>query len=150
MPQSSEERKATQRAYYLKNRDKFLARNKAYYEQNKDRFYINNRNYYLNNLGRVRKYNRNSYLSRTHKLTLEEFEALLSQQGNVCAICGTDTPGGGRAVFSVDHDHETGQIRGLLCHGCNVGLGHFLDDPQLLLKAADYLLEARKLREEAA
>lgn len=73
-------------------------------------------------------------------VTLEWFDSLLASQGGRCAICGTDTPGG-RGAFHVDHCHTTGAVRRLLCHNCNVGLGHFRDDPVLLVSATHYLLE---------
>lgn len=53
-----------------------------------------------------------------------------------CAICGLN--GGDRGLF-LDHDHETGSFRGWLCHGCNAGVGHFRDDPDLLGRAIAYL-----------
>jgi len=70
----------------------------------------------------------------------------LSQNG-VCAICS-----GGETVktrgtlrrLAVDHDHETGKVRGLLCNRCNNGLGNFRDDPDLLREAIAYLQEARE------
>lgn len=67
-------------------------------------------------------------------LTQEEFDKLTSKG---CMICGGPPNGRGRYVF--DHDHTTGAFRGLLCSRCNVGLGHFLDDPVLLTKALKYL-----------
>lgn len=51
----------------------------------------------------------------------------------VCAICG------GKEKLVVDHDHETDKVRGLLCFFCNLGLGNFRDNPQLLKKAIEYL-----------
>ena len=48
--------------------------------------------------------------------------------------------GGGR--FHIDHDHSTGKVRGLLCTACNMGLGLFKDDPEMLLRAIDYLEDA--------
>lgn len=68
----------------------------------------------------------------------ELFDQRLKEQGNVCAICGTDTPGG-RGQFHADHDHIKEKPRGVLCHSCNVGLGHFSDDIDLLQAALDYL-----------
>jgi hypothetical protein len=50
-----------------------------------------------------------------------------------CVICGTEE------TLVVDHDHKTGQVRGMLCNHCNRGLGHFRDDPTLLEFAAQYL-----------
>lgn len=80
-------------------------------------------------------------------LTDEDLVAMLAQQGGGCAICQATEPGG-RGTWHVDHDHTCctpgkrvcGRcIRGLLCSRCNVGLGNFRDDPQLLLGAARYL-----------
>jgi ribosomal protein L24E len=61
---------------------------------------------------------RRQSLRRRYGLTIEQFDEMLAEQGGVCAICGTDTPLG-RGTFHVDHDHQTGQVRGLLCHPCN-------------------------------
>jgi hypothetical protein len=68
----------------------------------------------------------------------ELYEERLEAQGNVCAICKTDTPGG-RGQFHADHDHNTKQPRGVLCHNCNVALGNFKDNPEILQAAIEYL-----------
>lgn len=55
-----------------------------------------------------------------------------------CGICGaTDS-------LKIDHSHSSGDVRGVLCHGCNIGLGNFRDDPDLLRKAIRYLAKANK------
>lgn len=72
---------------------------------------------------------------KRHGLTPEDYAELFLKQGGRCGICGS--PGVG--PLRVDHDHETGAVRGLLCHKCNVGLGHFNDDPDLLARAQEYL-----------
>jgi len=66
------------------------------------------------------------------------YEERLADQGNLCAICGTDTPGG-KGQFHADHDHETNQPRGVLCHNCNIALGNFRDNPEILRAAVEYL-----------
>jgi hypothetical protein len=68
-----------------------------------------------------------------------DYDALLARQGGRCAICDATEPGGQRRVFSVDHDHMTGLVRGLLCGNCNFALGHFKDRPDLLERAVEYL-----------
>lgn len=72
-----------------------------------------------------------------YKLTVKQFSELLSSQNGACAICETSKPGG--KGWHVDHDHQTGNVRGLLCHHCNVGIGNLKDDPALVMKAAQYL-----------
>lgn len=69
-------------------------------------------------------------------MTPEEYEAMLQSHGGVCAICGG--PGGVRGL-AVDHDHKTGQVRGLLCGSCNPALGTFYDDVDLMRRAIAYL-----------
>jgi hypothetical protein len=80
-------------------------------------------------------------LEKTYGLTEQQYQDLLEAQGGVCAICHKPPPGKYR--LSVDHDHDTGEIRGLLCNPCNSALGRFRDDPQLAIAAAGYLLRGR-------
>lgn len=64
---------------------------------------------------------------------------MLSRQDDRCAICRTEIPGGRHGIFNIDHNHQTGEVRGLLCSKCNVGLGCFKDDLLVLESAIDYL-----------
>ncbi len=69
-------------------------------------------------------------------ITKDQYEDLLVKQNGVCAIClSLDL----KKTLCVDHDHQTGRIRGLLCSKCNKGLGLFGDTRDLLLKAVKYL-----------
>lgn len=77
-------------------------------------------------------------LAKTYGISLDGYQALLVAQGGVCAICKRP-PRGRRKYLAVDHDHETGKIRGLLCTTCNVGLGALSDSPDLLRAALVYL-----------
>lgn len=77
---------------------------------------------------------------RRYGITREWYDRTLEEQGGCCAICLTSEIGRkGHTHFHVDHDHDTGQVRGLLCDLCNRGLGYFKDNENLLTKAADYL-----------
>lgn len=78
---------------------------------------------------------------RKYGITVDQFDVMLAAQGGVCRICRSGDPRG-VGSFHVDHDHDTGVIRGLLCSDCNLGLGLFKDDATLLLGAANYLQEA--------
>jgi hypothetical protein len=68
---------------------------------------------------------------------------MLEAQGGVCAICRT------APAVHVDHDHETGAVRALLCFNCNGGLGQFKDNPEAL-HAAAYYVAFHRVRQELA
>lgn len=70
-------------------------------------------------------------------LTVEQYEAIFESQESACAICHSPDPRGDH--WHVDHDHNTGRVRGVLCARCNVGIGHFGEDPERLLAAIHYL-----------
>lgn len=79
-------------------------------------------------------------------MTPADYDAMLASQGGRCAICGrtdeivpTQRGSGQRRRFCVDHDHDTGRVRGILCNLCNTGIGALRHDPMLLRAAIDYL-----------
>ena len=84
------------------------------------------------NPGIDRKYD----LKRRYGLSLGDFDRMLSDQKYSCGICGTKLES---TTACVDHDHESGITRALLCRTCNTGLGHFKDSREIVLAAADYL-----------
>ena len=101
---------------------------------------------YRGDAERRKERERNRSFSK-YGLTPEGFQARAEAQGGVCAIC-KKPPYGGRADsrkkrLSVDHDHETRIVRGLLCDPCNVALGLFRDSPELLATAIRYLEAAQ-------
>ena len=76
-------------------------------------------------------------LRQRYSITPQDYDAMLAAQGGLCAICRQAPT---KSVpLCVDHCHNSKKVRGLLCSRCNAGLGHFLDRPALLLKAANYL-----------
>ena len=85
-------------------------------------------------------------LTRDFGISVDDYERLLAAQGGVCAICGrgeTRRHQVGKLMgLSVDHDHRTGRVRGILCSTCNLTLGKFEDDPARFRAAAAYLEEA--------
>jgi Recombination endonuclease VII len=76
-------------------------------------------------------------------LTDEQFQARLRSQRGRCAICKTDKPRG--VGWCIDHDHVTGQVRGVLCDPCNKGLGFLQDDPAVLAAAQRYVNQHRQM-----
>lgn len=92
----------------------------------------------------ARKHYRKSYLKDRYGITQQIYDDLLKEQKGVCAICNNiETRINGLSkksnVLSVDHNHITGKVRGLLCHLCNSAIGKLRDSSNLLRKAADYL-----------
>ena len=67
------------------------------------------------------------------------FHSKVREQDGKCAICGEPPPGIGKHGLKLDHNHETGQYRGALCHKCNVALGVLRENPELFLAAIEYL-----------
>lgn len=76
---------------------------------------------------------------KRYGITINQYDKMLAEQGGACALCGASTPGGRWSRFSVDHCHETGRVRGLLCYGCNSSLGALGDTPEALLRAYRYV-----------
>lgn len=122
------------RIYRLKNRDAMLAKERARYPakyaQMKAKLGIPDRQE-----GRVRVTGLRAALCPSR----EEYARLLAAQGGTCAICREPNIRHGQKRLHVDHDHETGCIRGLLCYKCNVGLGNFNDNSFRLEAAIAYL-----------
>lgn len=107
--------------YYDANSDEIIARQKSRYDKKKQ---LKHR------------------LKCVYKITLEEFNEILNKQDNKCAICGmkeTIKNKWGLKQLAIDHNHETGKVRGLLCDRCNRGLGYFKENTDSLLKAILYL-----------
>lgn len=123
--------------YYLANKEKFAARDKAWREANPERAKENRRRSYLKNKEQNLAYSTMYNRKRRYGVTDEEYQTLLIKQNGVCAICSKTCT----RQLALDHDHDTGKVRGLLCNSCNRGLGYFKDSQVLLGNARDYLIE---------
>jgi hypothetical protein len=84
-------------------------------------------------------------MRRLYGFSVERRLALLADQHYRCAICGYVQGSDCNRRLSVDHDHVTGRVRGLLCTRCNSAIGHMMDDPVRLRDAAAYIERHRKL-----
>ena len=89
---------------------------------------------------------RDENLKRVYGIGIEEYNTLLEKQNNRCAICESTDPkgrksgrGGGVDVFYVDHDHKTGNVRGLLCNICNRTMGYVGENSNVLEEMIKYL-----------
>ena len=86
-----------------------------------------------------KRYQKQYTLKRKYNITLEQYEILLNNSNGKCDLCSkifTEIP-------HLDHDHKTKKVRGLLCNNCNLGLGLFKDDENILHKAIKYLMNNR-------
>ena len=113
-----EQAKARSRAYNLAHKEQKAAHDRAYRATHKEQRAAQTRRY-------------------LYGLSLANYEALLEKQGGRCAICGQSN-GSGRRLH-VDHNHTTGEVRALICHNCNTGLGLAGESPALCRQWAAYL-----------
>ena len=83
---------------------------------------------------------RDGNLRRAYGIGVDDYEAMFAAQEGRCAICGASESNTKMSEhLHVDHDHETGQVRALLCNPCNIGLGCFADSPERLRQALAYI-----------
>ncbi len=121
-----------QKAWYAANREAAIASVKRWQQANKEHLHAYRKEYRK----RRQAEDRDAHLRRTFGFSTAGYEAMLAEQDGGCAICGRAP---GKIALHVDHDHESGEIRGLLCVGCNNALGQFRDDVDLLRRATAYL-----------
>lgn len=118
---------------YQKNREKRKAQGAAWRAANREKWNA----YSAENRVTHLRQRQSSRLRKLYTITIEDYEVMLESQDGMCAICkGHERTG---TLFSVDHDHSTGVIRGLLCRSCNSGIGFFKDDIVRVQAAVDYL-----------
>lgn len=116
---------AYKKEYYKKNRESVLVKSKKYHQENPQKA-------------------KNSGLKRQYGIDLDQYNVFLKNQNDVCAIChksstAIDKRTGKTKMLAVDHDHNTGKIRGLLCEAHNRALGMFHDNIEELQSAIAYL-----------
>lgn len=112
-------------------------------QKNREQVLEYSRNYYHANPKRANERSRECNVKRKFGLTPEQYDIIFKDQNGCCAICETHQSKLTRAL-AVDHDDKTKEIRGLLCASCNLSLGGFKHDPNLLEKAAAYVRQHQK------
>ena len=145
-----EKRKAIRTKYQQANQEAINAKRRAYRAANREKLDAYKRQWEKDNpeilsMQRARKrikdmnVRQNIQLRHHYDITLDAYNEVLAAQGGVCVICQefNVTERSNRLV--VDHDHESGVLRGLLCHRCNCGLGYFKDNVALVSRAIAYL-----------
>lgn len=126
---------ATRAEKYASNPQPYIDRVKKWQQANPERLNAYRRQY--RQRPERKAADREGHLKRKYGMTLADYEAIFEAQGGVCAICGEPRPE--ERTLHVDHDHETGVIRGLLCFRCNQAIGSLQEDHDIFQAAADYL-----------
>jgi hypothetical protein len=121
------------RENYRKHLEKRKTKSRTYYATHKEEIRIRSKKY----AARHPLEKKAHALRFNYGITLEQYEAMVAAQEDCCAICGN--PPSDKRKLAVDHNHDTGAVRGLLCTTCNVGIGALKDDLRLLRAAVNYL-----------
>lgn len=127
----------TSREWAIKNKEYVKELQKDWEMRNYEERRKYKQKYYQEHKDTIRKSCRSNRLKRKYGVTDTQYEAMFKEQGEVCAICKKET----KDRLRVDHCHKTKAVRGLLCHNCNTGIGHFRDSVELLNTAIEYLLK---------
>lgn len=133
------------REYYEKNKERLREYAKAYRDAHIDERRAAERQWRLANPDRIKENNRANRRRerfKQHGIAEEDYLAMMQERDGLCDICRKECPVVGS--LSIDHDHSTGRIRGLLCKQCNSGLGFFRDSCENLARAIDYLTASRQ------
>lgn len=136
-----DERKARRRAskskYADANKEKRASYDREYYNQNKDQIIARKTIWKACNPEKVRRYARTSRAAK-YNMTAEAWDLMFKAQEESCAVCRSPEPKS-KQDWHTDHDHATGEVRGILCRACNHLLGHAEDNIETLSNAITYL-----------
>ncbi len=131
--------------YYQKNKEKIKEDVKRYRNKNKIKIKEYSKNYREKNVEKTKEYNKGKTVKEymwkkagIKDMTIERYNEMFEEQNGNCAICGRHEDEF-KKILSVDHNHRTGEVRGLLCNKCNTAIGYLKDDINLLCSAISYL-----------
>ena len=141
--------KKCRKQYRSANREKIAEKNAQYYSANREKvaqYRFANREKILEKRAQYRFANRekikNTQLKYEYGITLEQYNKMAQEQNNVCLICKQEKK------LVVDHCHDTGTVRGLLCSECNISIGLLKETPQYFVNAIQYLERYNNRNEE--
>jgi hypothetical protein len=133
-----ERRRISARKWAQNNKDAVNAKRRSDYKSDPTCRKLEQQRYYYKDVEKSRARGRNNNLKHKYGLTQTDWDALFYRQGFCCAICAThdlDYDG----VWHTDHCHDTGRVRGILCLGCNTGIGQLKHNVTNLSNAIQYL-----------
>ena len=143
--------RARKKIYRETNKEKLALKKSISYQANKEYYQKKHKQWRLDNPEKIKAYNKKKYhknkaamrekkLQEAYKISLIEYNELFILQNGRCGICNKHQRELKKRLH-VDHNHTTGQIRGLLCNKCNLGLGTMGDSVESIKKALIYLGE---------
>jgi hypothetical protein len=140
---AARQKQATKK-WKTENRDKLAEYKQAWNAENRDKVSAYNVAY-MSDYMKTEVYTQSKHRSRMkrYQITDADFNAMWENQNGCCAICKVKLQPRGRSKHSaaIDHNHKTSVVRGVLCRGCNHGIGSLGDSPSILIAAAKYLEE---------
>ena len=151
--ENKEKNRLYAKKYYAKNKELCAEKGREYRLKNKEAISLRRRERLTNNpeyAEKVRARDRARYperkvgkrdadLQKKYGITLDDYNQMLEKQNGECAICGAEQADSLKRPLVVDHCHDEGHVRGLLCNHCNMGIGQLNHDIGLLKKAINYL-----------
>jgi hypothetical protein len=131
---------AYNRTWQRKNPEKLRKNRKKYYERHQERLRAEKAEWQRAHPEQAQ----DAHLRRTFGITLDQYRGLQEKQGGKCAVCdqeetAVDKRTGKVRRLHVDHSHQSGAVRGLLCTRCNLGLGFLQEDPKIIKSLLQYL-----------
>jgi len=145
------------RKYQIDNKDDIAKAKKKYYQDHKEEIAEYNkersqrpdikrqrRKYIDRNKERIALRHKEYILTKNYGITLEERNEIINEQDGKCAICRKELDYDKNT--HVDHDHETGMARGILCYHCNMAIGLLMDDPEIARLATEYLIKYKEVK----
>jgi len=132
--------------YREENKEKISNRRKEYREKNKEKIRENHSKWY-NSIGKDYKSDpknvmnsRASVIKKKYGISIDELSDMLDKQKGCCKICGeTLIRPDSQNSYHIDHNHDTGDVRGLLCSNCNMAIGLMYDNPEIVMSVYNYL-----------
>lgn len=135
---------ARRKSWYSENREREIDRVKGWQRDNRDNYLAKQRRWREENREELSRRNRERHLQKTFGITLDDYQRMLDEQRGGCAICGAPEPEG--SSLHVDHDHDTGEVRALLCFPCNNALGLLEEDEERVQSLLEYLHDPGPVR----
>jgi len=137
-------RACNKKQYYIDNKEEISNAYKIYYQNNLDGILQQKKEYYIENQNDILVQKKEYIVQKRYRITLYDKQQIYKKQNGLCKICCVPIPMDSISCC-IDHNHNTGKIRGILCNRCNFALGMCKDDVLILQAAIRYLTVEKKI-----